>query len=262
MSNFVCVRHEKCKVSNKVAKVEEEHKREGEFAKRDNVIPGLTKDNLFFTNMKPEKSMVLAFKERRESYNKHSKRKLRRDAVQCIDSVFCLSKCSKDDMPKIMQAIKDTYKEILDGHAVPMKIWVHCDELGEVHGHGMITPISYNDVCITDLIMKKSSLQKIQDLFCKHCKEQGLEVERGISKQERFEKGMAQNYHVDNWKFLKSDEGQKWLKDKTQIINELEQKELELQQRNKELNDKNRAFGSAYDNNNMSLDDLIDLGRF
>ena len=109
--------------------------------------------------------MVEWFKKQRELYNNTHKKKLRKDAVQCIDSVFCLSKCDMQDIDKMMKAIKLTYKEILGEHTVPMKIWIHVDELGECHGHGMITPIDKDGNCITDLLMKKTALQNIQDIF-------------------------------------------------------------------------------------------------
>ena len=259
MDNFVCVRHQKIKNSTQLKYAEMEHNRDGRFATRDNIIQSKTKNNIYFSNIKND-DMNTMFERMKNIYETKKNRKLRKDCVKCIDTVFCVSKCSQEDMDKLLKASILTYKKLLGKSICPLKIWGHCDELGECHIHGMAIPIDTNGNCLTDLFMKKEQLQKVQDIFNECCIYYGIDTKRGISKKDRFDKGLDQNYHINNYKFLKSSEGEKWLKDKTQIVRDLEEKQAELLKRNEELEDKNKAFGSAFENG--SLDDIISLGRF
>lgn len=52
MDNFVCVRHQKIKISTQLKFAEMEHNRDGRFATRENIIQSKTKNNIYFSNIK------------------------------------------------------------------------------------------------------------------------------------------------------------------------------------------------------------------
>lgn len=250
---FICVRHEKVKTSQGVSNKEAEHDRKDHFAERDNIIQELSSKNVRGQNFDPQKSMDDMFLERKKLYDEKHKKKLRKDAVRCIDSVFIRSECSPEQAKIMLQASIKTMQRIAPG--CPMRAWAHFDELGECHIHMMTVPINNNGECVADKIMRKESLQQVQDIFAEECNDLGLSAVRGHSKEKRLQEDSKKAFHKDNFAFLNSEEGRKWLKEKNNEI-------AQLQSRIAELREQETSFHSIYGKKDATLDDIIKGGRY
>ena len=257
--DYICVRHEKIKTGKTALNTEAEHDRKDHFAKRDNVIENMTQYNRRASNFKNE-SIEEMFQQQKNIYNKKHKRKLRKDAVHCIDSVFIKSSCSVSESKLLLTAAARTMQRIAPN--CPIKMWSHCDELGQAHVHSMLVPINTDGECITDQIMRKEALQSVQDIFAEECNNLGLSCRRGKSKKERFEQGLEQVFHKDNFAFLNSDEGKKWLEEKDKLKEKKLAEISKLENRVSDLQNQAKAFGSKFDNEDISIDALIEAGRF
>ena len=245
--NYVCVRHEKINTTRETNNKEAEHSRKDHFAQRDNVLAQNSKYNTITSNIKGI-SIDEMFYNQKKLYEEKNGKKLRKDAVHCIDSVFCRSQCPISEINNMRIAAIKTMQQIAPN--CPMRIWTHCDELGECHVHIMTVPIDNNGHCVTDSIMRKESLRNVQDIFAQKCNELGLDAVRGISKEKRFTTHTKQNYHVDNFQFLNSPEGEKWLKEKNDTINKTLARVEEVQEQAK-------ALGIVANSEEYSLDDII-----
>lgn len=250
---FICVRHEKIKTSKSVCNKEAEHDRKDHFAERNNVIKELTPRNLPCRNFDKDKSIDDMFEERKRLYNETHKRKLRKDAVRCIDSVFIRSTCSPDEARTLLTASINTMLKFAPG--CPIRAWAHMDELGECHIHMMTVPINDKGECIADKIMRKEALQEVQDVFAEECNKLGLSCVRGRSKEERLQEDTKKAFHQDNFAFLNSAEGKKWLKEKDNEI-------AKRQQRIAELKEQEKTFHSIYGNSEATLDEILNAGRY
>lgn len=229
--NFEMVRVAKCKTTDAVNKCENEHNRVGEYAERHNVDPTLSTSNYSITNFKG--SQMEIFEKQKELYNKTHKRKLRKDAVKALDGVFMVSKTDKEkDFIAFTKSCAQFLGEFFPD--CPVKLWIHKDEK-ELHGHYMVCPINSDGQCITDSVMRKNNLRQMQTRFAEICQENGMkDVVRGLSKQDRFEKGLPQNYHKSNWQWaqeqeLKEKEAQRKLEEA-----ERNAKTAEIRQKNAE----------------------------
>lgn len=250
---FICVRHEKVKITKSVCNKEAEHDRKDHFAERDNVLQELTARNIRGQNFAPEKSIEDMFQERKRLYNENHKKKLRKDAVHCIDSVFIRSECSPEQAKIMLQSAIATMSRIAPG--CPMRAWAHFDELGECHVHMMTVPINNSGECITDNIMRRESLQAAQDIFAEECNKRGLICKRGKSKEERLQEDTKKAFHQDNFAFLNSEEGRQWLENKDNEI-------AKRQRRIAELRAQEENFHSIYGKKDASLDEIINSGRY
>lgn len=250
---FICVRHEKVKTTKAVNNKEAEHNRKDHFANRDNVIKELTSKNIRGQNFELEKSIEDMFQERKTLYNETHTRKLRKDAVHCIDSVFIRSKCSPEEAKIMLQAAIATMTRIAP--KCPMRAWTHFDELGECHVHMMTVPIDSTGKCISDKIMRRESLQEVQDIFAEECNKRNLIAERGLSKEKRLKEDTKNAFHRDNFAFLNSEEGHEWLREKDLEISKRQKKIAELQAQEEN-------FHSMYGKKDATLDEIIKCGRY
>ena len=258
LPNFVCVRHEKIRNATGIILIEKEAKREDEFANRDNVQPELTPGNQFAGNT--ELSMYEICKERKQNFEKVNGRKIRKDVVGCISTVFTFTEGPKDstELHNMMYAAIAAYQKSINRalkkagskdtfRDVPMKVWGHCDEFGQPHVHVMIVPITKDGKAFAGYLTKRNEMRKIQDYFTETAQEQGFDVVRGISNEERLAKGEEIKKHLDNWKFFKSEEGQKWLAQKTEEIEQLKEEEKTLKEQIKVLKERRKNFVAAFD---------------
>lgn len=250
---FICVRHEKVKIAKSVCNKEAEHDRKDHFADRDNVLKELSARNIRGQNFDPTKSIEDMFQERKSLYDSTHKRKLRKDAVRCIDSVFIRSECAPHQAKAMMQAAIATMSRIAPG--CPMRAWSHFDELGECHTHIMTVPINADGECVADKIMRRESLQAVQDIFAEECNARGLVSVRGVSKEERLKEDTKKAFHRDNFAFLNSPEGRQWLKEKDAEIAKRQKRIAELQAQEKQ-------FHSVYGRKDATLDEIINSGRY
>lgn len=250
---FICVRHEKIKVAKSVSNKEAEHDRKDHFADRDNVLKELSTKNIRGQNFDPPKSIEDMFLERKKLYDETHKRKLRKDAVRCIDSVFTRAESTTEETKIMLQAAIATMKRIAPG--CPMRAWAHFDELGSYHIHMMTVPINADGECVADKIMRRESLQAVQDIFAEECNARGLASVRGVSKEDKLQEDAKNAFHRDNFAFLNSDEGRQWLKAKDAEI-------AKRQKRIAELHAQEEQFHSIYGRKDATLDEIINMGRY
>ena len=203
MDNFACVRIEKIKTVDGVKKCEAEHNRTGEFANRDNIDQDKTPYNVSMRNWRGDnlQSLEDVFQQQKTVYNQNHKRALRKDAVHMLDGVLVLSKVDKGQAQHFANACKQFLQTEFPN--CYWTIWAHRDEK-TIHCHFAVCPIDKNGNCITDKTMNKQNLRKMQTSFANLCKKNGLEdVKRGISKEDRYEQNLPQNFHKNPWQYAR-----------------------------------------------------------
>lgn len=203
MDNFACVRIEKIKTVDGVKKCEAEHNRTGEFANRDNIDQDKTPYNVSMRNWRGDnlQSLEDVFQQQKSVYNQNHKRALRKDAVHMLDGVLVLSKVDKGQAQHFANACKQFLQTEFPN--CYWTIWAHRDEKA-IHCHFAVCAIDKDGNCITDKTMNKENLRKMQTSFAKICQKNGLEdVKRGISKEDRYEQNLPQNYHKNPWQYAR-----------------------------------------------------------
>ncbi len=197
--NFEMVRFAKCKTTTAVNKCENEHSRKDGYEDRPNINKELSSTNISMSNFKGTQMEI--FERQKEKYNQTHKKKLRKDAVKALDGVFAFSDASQISDIALGKSVAQFLGEFFPN--CPAKIWIHNDEK-QKHAHLMVCPINGSGECITDKVMRPAVFRKMQTRFAEICQQNGIkDVQRGISKADRFEKGLPQNYHKNKWQYAK-----------------------------------------------------------
>ena len=235
MTNFSCVRIEKVKTADGAKKCEAEHNRTNGFENRENINHDRTPYNRSMQNWHGDKlnSLEDVFQQQKTVYNKNHKRGLRKDAVHMLDGVFILSEVKKGQAQLFANACQQFMREMFPN--CYWKLWAHLDEK-TVHFHFGVCPIDKDGNCITDKTMNKANFRKMQTRFAEICNENGLDdVQRGISKEDRFNQGLDQNYHKSPWQYAnectrqaqKAIEAEKLAKNRQKFAEEEEKKAVQ-----------------------------------
>lgn len=198
-TNFCCVRIAKVKTTDGVKKCENEHNRTNGYENRENINHDKTSHNTSMQNWNGSQNSSIeeVFQEQKKVYNKNHKRGLRKDAVHALDGVFILSKVNNPNAfaRSCQQFMNENFPDCF------YKLWAHVDEK-TIHVHFMVCAIDKNGNCITDKTMAKQNLRDIQTKFAEICRQNGLEdIERGISKADRFTQNLPQNSHKSPWQY-------------------------------------------------------------
>ena len=248
-TNFSCVRIAKVKTADGVKKCEAEHNRTNGFENRENINHEKTSFNKSMQNWHEDnlKSFEDLFNQQKKLYNENHKRGLRKDAVRMLDGVFILSEVPKGQGNLFSNSCVEFMKEMFPD--CYWKLWAHLDEK-TLHIHFGVCPIDKNGQCIADKTMKKENKKKMQTRFAQICQKNGLDIQRGISKEDRFNQGLEQNNHKSPWQYAnecedraqKAKEAEKLAK----ISEEVAKKKLEEEKAlHKKLTEKNAEIFEA-----------------
>ena len=224
MANYDCVRIEKVKTEASLKKLCDEHNRKNGYENRSNVNAQLSSSNKIMSNMDgvQYENFKKRFDERKELYKEKKGKKLRKDAVKALDGVLILSKVS--DKLKFEKSCVQFLKEFFPEK--DLAIWFHNDEKN-YHCHFMTPALDKDANCIADPMTKDEVFRRMQTRFAEICQENGLDdVERGISKADRYKQGLPQNYHQSTWKYANKKQIEEEKKKMLQETKEKFQKEL------------------------------------
>lgn len=123
--------------------------------------------------------------------NKKSKRKVGNNQVQHMYGIITSDKDFFDSMD--MDQVKEFFENSLEfvkkrfGKDNILYATVHLDE-STPHMHFGFTPITLDGrLCARDILNGRKQHSELQDQFNKHCKANGYDLERGVSKEETKE---------------------------------------------------------------------------
>lgn len=199
MANFICVRHEQIK-SARACNGHGKHNNDLDFRKNlTNVNSDKSKENIHiaFNGYNDEISVYENFKLMRDNYQQTKGKKLRSDAVQCIETVYTASpevfknedgSRSVESERAFMRACIATEKQFFGD--CPFIIDLHVDEK-TAHIHALAIPYDSTGKAYNREISNIKAYRGIQDKFAENCRIQGLDVVRGVSS------GSSGNKHVE-----------------------------------------------------------------
>lgn len=184
---FVCVRHESIKTTNN-ANSREKHNFDKSF--RDtlkHVNHDKTEQNItFYSNYdEPEVSISETFKSMSKKYEEIHNKKLRKDAVKAIETIYAISNDIIDlENDEQVQRFKDAVVNCHKKYAkdCPFKLVIHVDEK-TIHGQVLTIPYNEKGEAFRNKILSPNALKKIQDDFALYCQEQQIDVVRGMPKK-------------------------------------------------------------------------------
>ncbi len=196
--NYSCVRIEKVKTADGVRKCCDEHDRKNGFENRENINHEKTALNKSMQNWQDDNLQTFedVFEARKKQYNETHKRALRKDAVHMLDGIFVLSDVKNSNA--FAKSCSVFMREFFPN--CDWKLWAHLDEK-TIHIHFGVCAIDRDGQCITDKTMNKANFRKMQTRFAEICQENGLDVNRGVSKEDRYNQNLPQNYHKSPWQY-------------------------------------------------------------
>lgn len=240
--NYICVRHEK-KKSKRGLDGKEKHNKDDDFRKTlDHINPDMTdKNRTIYTDAYDQtKTLYENFEMMADNYKAVKGRKLRSDAVQCIETVYTISSGvidanNEEEVKKFENAVLECHKKTFGD--CPAIISTHVDE-STVHSHVLTVGIDKNGKTYNKKVLNKKAFEEIQTEFAKCCQKNGIDVVRGESKA----KTKARHKNVKA--FMETEEGKQWIEKKKQeelnkaletIDTEFETIITEIQQENESI---------------------------